>query len=209
MIILKRFIVLEGIDGSGKSTQIRLLKQSLESLGFRVYATREPGGTIIGEKVRAILLDRSNSEMTLRTEALLYAACRAQLVEQVILPRLNLGEVVLCERFLLSSIAYQAYGAGLDRESVLTVNRFACNGVYPGLTILLDLDPYAHRSRIKGTDRIESRGLDYLKRVREGYLQEAKLAPGIKVVDASASVEEVHRSILHEVLAFLNVCTEP
>ncbi|MGB9868204.1 MAG: dTMP kinase [Bacillota bacterium] len=204
MTRVNRFIVLEGIDGSGKSTQIKLLKQSLEDRGFRVFATREPGGTVIGEKVRAILLDKAHSDMKLRTEALLYAACRAQLVEEVILPRLTLGEIVLCERYVLSSLAYQAHGGGLDREWVVSINRFACNGVYPSLTILLDLDPYEHQCRMKGTDRIESRGLEYLRRVREGYLEEARLDPSVRVVSAAASVEEVHCAILWEALSFLS-----
>ena len=205
--VLKRFIVLEGIDGAGKSTQMNLLFRALSQMGLKVFATREPGGTPIGERIRKILLDKACSDMCLRTEALLYASSRAQLVEQVVKPKVNDGYIVLCERYILSSIAYQAYGAGLEVEAVRQMNTFASKGVVPGLTILIDLDP-RFELRARGADRIECRGIDYLDRVRQGYLKLASGDPSIRVVDGRMTIDKVHHEILGLVSAFLNAAEE-
>ena len=146
------FISFEGGDGSGKSTQIQILREFLEERGYDVILTREPGGTPISEKIRSIILDKANSEMDDMTEALLYAAARAQLVSQVIRPALEEGKVVICDRFVDSSMAYQAYARGLG-DSVKTINAFAVGDCMPDLTILLKVNPQVGSSRIGNRER--------------------------------------------------------
>lgn len=199
------FITIEGPDGSGKSTQVRLLAAHLQQQGLPVVVTREPGGTELAEKIRGLLLEISNEAVTPVTEALLYAASRAQHVEHLIKPALARGAVVVSDRFVDSSIAYQGFGRGLGAELVWRINEPALSGILPHLTIVLDIDPGAGLKRLAqrsqesriGLDRLEREALDFHRRVREGFLQVARQFPQrVTVLDAAAPVEEVHRQIV-------------
>ena len=199
------FISFEGGDGSGKSTQIQILREFLEERGYDVILTREPGGTPISEKIRSIILDKANSEMDDMTEALLYAAARAQLVSQVIRPALEEGKVVICDRFVDSSMAYQAYARGLG-DSVKTINAFAVGDCMPDLTILLKVNPQVGSSRIgnRERDRIELASSDVHKKVYEGYLQLEKLYPErIVGIDAADTIENISGIISERIAGLL------
>lgn len=199
------FISFEGGDGSGKSTQIQILREFLEERGYDVIITREPGGTPISEKIRSIILDKANSEMDDMTEALLYAAARAQLVSQVIRPALEEGKVVICDRFVDSSMAYQAYARGLG-DSVKTINAFAVGDCMPDLTILLKVNPQVGSSRIgnRERDRIELASSDFHKKVYEGYLQLEKLYPErIVGIDAADTIENISGIIFERIAGLL------
>ncbi|MDD7130414.1 MAG: dTMP kinase [Firmicutes bacterium] len=199
------FISFEGGDGSGKSTQIQILREFLEERGYDVILTREPGGTPISEKIRSIILDKANSEMDDMTEALLYAAARAQLVSQVIRPALEEGKVVICDRFVDSSMAYQAYARGLG-DSVKTINAFAVGDCMPDLTILLKVNPQVGSSRIgnRERDRIELASSDFHKKVYEGYLQLEKLYPErIVGIDAADTIENISGIISERIAGLL------
>ncbi len=170
------FITFEGPDGSGKSTQVPLLVEYLCSLGYRVFATREPGGTPIGDQIRQVLHDLRNVEMHPHTEILLYAASRAQLVAQEIRPRLERGEIVICDRFADSTLAYQGYGRGLDLPTLRQILAFATGGLQPDLTLYLDvsveagLARRAQASRVGAEwNRLDAAGLEFHRRVRQGY----------------------------------------
>lgn len=192
------FISFEGVDGSGKSTQLRLLLQYLDELGVPYVFTREPGGTPIAEQIRRILLDPANKGMSVITEALLFAASRAEHVARTIRPALEEGKVVICDRFVDSSLVYQALAGGLPPEFVLQINEMATGALRPHRTIVLDVDPEVALTRRQGdgADRIERKALEYHRQVREGYLELARAEPRrVKVVDASRSVEEVQRDI--------------
>jgi dTMP kinase len=199
------FVVFEGGDGSGKSTQIRLLRSAIERTGRKVVVTREPGGTPLGERLREVLLSRAHEGMDVRTEALLYAAARAQHIDEVILPALERGEVVLSDRFVDSSIAYQGAGRELGEERVGQLNRWATRAVEPDLTVLLDLDADDGLERASGEeepDRLESAGSEFHGRVREAYLRRSEVAPErYLVLDASRPVEELHAEIRARVLS--------
>ncbi len=188
------FVTVEGVDGCGKSTQAALLACALEASGREVLALREPGGSRISEKVRGLLLDPANAEMTDTCELLLYEAARAQLVGEVIEPALDRGAVVLCDRFFDSTTAYQAFASGLDQGAVERANRLAVGGCVPALTIVFDIDPglAARRRASRGEDRMEAKGSAYQRRVREGFLAVAEAEPErVRVVDASRPVREV------------------
>jgi dTMP kinase len=187
-----RLIAFEGVEGSGKSTQLELLRRALEGRGREVVVTREPGGTPAGERVRALLLD-PGVELHARAEALLFAAARAELVERVIRPALERGAVVLSDRFLDSSLAYQGGARGLGRGPVEEVNRFATGGLLPDLVVLLDLDPAEGLRRRRGAlDRIEAQDLAFHRRVRDAFLELAAAdAKRFTVVDGAAPVAEV------------------
>ncbi|HEX8862221.1 MAG TPA: dTMP kinase [Actinomycetes bacterium] len=199
-----RLIAFEGVEGAGKSTQLELLRQELEKRGHQVTATREPGGTPAGEAIRAILLDRA-STLDARTEALLFAAARAQLVEQVIRPSLERGEVVLCDRYLDSSLAYQGVARGLGEEPVMEINRFATGGLLPDLVVLLRLDPAEGLARGRGSrDRIEGLDLEFHRKVARGFLDLAEAEPArFAVVDAAAPPEAVAAEVRAAVLSLL------
>ncbi len=201
------FISLEGGDGVGKSTQFELLCRALEGRGIPLVAVREPGGTAIGEKIRTIILDPANREMASGTEALLYAASRAQLVAEKIRPALEQGKVVLADRFVDSSLVYQGHALGLGVEAVAGVNRLATGGLLPGLTLLLDTDPDLAMEKLttaRASDRIERRDRTYRRKVRQGYLALAGADPvRIKVIEAGRPIEDVHRELLGTVLDFL------
>lgn len=194
------FISVEGGDGSGKSTQINKIEAHLRAKGLEVVLTREPGGTPIAEKIRALILDPANSALTARAEMLLYAAARAQHVEEKILPALAEGKTVLCDRFVDSSIAYQGYGRGLG-EAVAAVNTIATGGKAPDLTIFLDISPIAGMARKQqqdghALDRLEQESLAFHERVYEGYLRLAAENPSrIAKIDATKPADAVFAEI--------------
>lgn len=197
------FITMEGPDGSGKTTQIDLLKRYLESKGYDIVIAREPGGTVIGEAIRKIILNKEYQEMSHMTELLLYASARAQLVNQVIRPALTEGKAVICDRFVESSAVYQGIGRGLGVETVYEVNNYALGDVSPKLTIFMDLDAKVGIKRKKHQaelDRMELEDLSFHNRVVEGYRQLAQLYPErIVSVDATLPIEEIHSMIVKEV----------
>jgi dTMP kinase len=193
------FITFEGPDGSGKSTQIDLLKDYLAQGGSETVITREPGGTAIGEKIRKLILDPAHTEMDPTAEALLYAASRAQHTAEVILPALREGRNVICDRYMDSSIAYQGYGRNLG-DSVRIINEIAVMGLIPDLTFLLMLDPEIGRSRINEQwDRLENEKLAYHKAVYEGYVTLAKENSGrIVLINANKEIDDIHREIIEK-----------
>ncbi len=195
------FVALEGGDGAGKSTQVTLLCRALEQSGRTVVRAREPGGTPIGEKVRALVLEHGHGDIDARTEALLFAASRAALVGQVIVPTLERGDVVVCDRYIDSSVAYQGAGRGLGTRAVLDMNLWATDGLRPDLTVLLDVDPAEGRSRRTAgaavEDRLESEPDGFHASIRAAFLNLAHEEPGrYLVLSASEPPEELHRAIL-------------
>ncbi|MBE5942176.1 MAG: dTMP kinase [Lachnospiraceae bacterium] len=197
------FITMEGPDGSGKTTQIELLKKYLEDKGYDIVITREPGGTAISEAIRAIILNKDYQEMSHMTELLLYASARSQLVNQVIKPALAEGKAVICDRFVESSAVYQGIGRGLGVSTVYEVNNYALGEVKPKLTIFMDLDAEEGIKRKENQtelDRMEMEDLSFHKRVVEGYRQLAQLYPErIFQVDATLPIEQIHSMIVEEV----------
>jgi len=210
------FITFEGPDGCGKSTQSRLMAEKLEAAGYRVVYTREPGGTDIGRKIRQIVLSNANEGMSPIAEALLYAADRAQHVFEIIGPTLKAGRVVVSDRFVDSSFAYQGVALNVGMAEVKAANDIATGGLRPDLTILLDVDPRTGISRVKKAkskgqaeaqvDRIEARDLEYHAVVRKAYLDMAAREPDrIKVVDAtSGDVASVHSKVCDIVMGFFS-----
>lgn len=190
-------ISLEGIDGCGKTTQARLLKERLEREAIPHLLTREPGGTAAGEKIRLLLLQQKEHSLTNNTEILLYMAARAELVETVIGPALAAGQLVICDRYVDSTVAYQGYGGGGDRDWIRALNEKAAGNCRPHLTFLFDLSvEEALRRRGSGGDRVEERALSYHRRVRQGYLAIAAAEPErIILIDAAAPAERQHREI--------------
>lgn len=194
------FITLEGIDGCGKTTQARLLTERLESENIPCLMLREPGGTTVGESIRQILLGAAYS-MTLETEVLLYAAARAELVKEAIRPALKAGHLVVCDRYIDSTTAYQGYGAGENLIWIHTLNEKVTGGLAPRLTFLLDLSVEEAALRRGGVgDRIEIRNQDYHERVRCGYLTLSELEPArFRVINASLAPAEQQRIIWQEI----------
>lgn len=192
-------ITLEGIDGSGKTTLIRHLQQVWKD--YPIITVREPGGTLISEKIRAMLLDVENRHITPRTEAFLYAAARSQVVEQLIRPSLQAGKLVLADRYLDSTIAYQGYGRGLDLQFLHTLNQLCTGGLLPDATLLLDIDPHQGqlRRQQEAADRLEKEGRDFQTRVREGYLQLARREPErIRIINAARAFGDVaHEAVMY------------
>jgi len=192
------FITFEGVDGAGKGTQIRLLLEYLQEKGANYIFTREPGGTPLAERIREILLDPAHAGMSVITEALLFAAQRADHTAGVIRPALDAGRNVICDRYVDSSIVYQALAGGLPHEFVAGINEMATGGLKPHRTIVLDISPEVARSRrgVNGPDRIEQKDEAYHEQVRDGYLELARAQPRrYKIVDASRPVEEVQAQI--------------
>ena len=193
------FISFEGPDGSGKTTQISLLNTYLKKKGWDVLTTREPGGTLIGEQVRAILAENGNTSMRPRTELLLFQASRAQLVDEVILPHLARGGILLSDRYVDSTLAYQGFGHELDFEKLSPVIHFATGGLKPNLTLFLDIDvEEGLRRRARGGewDRLDAYNLDFHRRVYAGYLTLMQAEPQRWIrIDASRSVEQVQEAI--------------
>ncbi len=210
------FLVLDGPDGGGKSTQALRLIEWLKGRGFDVVACRDPGGTALGDRLRAILLDRQTVPLAMRSEMLLYMASRAQLVEEVIKPALSAGKIVISDRYLLANIVYQGTAGGLLEEEIAMVGMIATAGLLPDLTIVLDIAPEQAMERLGGArDRIEDRPLFYHERVRAGYLAAANVQAGISgdagenssvypapivLIDASADSDTVFNRIQHAVL---------
>lgn len=199
------FLCLEGLDGTGKSTQIRLLTQWLDDHGFPYVQCRDPGHTTVGEQLRNILLDPQTC-VCMTCEMLLYMAARAQMVHEVIRPALEAGKVVVCDRFLMSTIVYQGHGGGLEPEQIRLVGALATEGLMPDWTAVLDLDPHqAAKRRVGAADRIESRSVEFQQQVRQGYLAEVRRDPQrATLIDASVSPEQVHQQILTEVRRVLD-----
>lgn len=188
-----RFIVLEGIDGSGKSSQVAPLVEWLRGRGHDVVACRDPGATPAGDAIRQILLHRQEIPLGSTTEMLLYMAARAQLVSAVIAPALERGAWVVSDRYLPANIVYQGHAGSLDPETIRSVGGIATGGIAPDLVLLLDLDPAAAALRLdRPLDRLESRGDDFRRRLREGYLREAAAQPArFEIIDAAADMATV------------------
>ena len=204
-----RFIVLDGPDGVGKTTQAARLAEWLRTRGGNVVTCRDPGGTPLGERLRPILLDRHTTPIGMRAEMLLYMASRAQLVDDVIRPALEAGQLVVADRYLLANIVYQGEAGGLDVDLLGRVGKVATDGILPDLTLVLDVPVETARARTSGArDRIEDRPGPYHERVRQGFLRAARLAQGggcpyypapIVVINADADADTVFAHILHEV----------
>lgn len=204
------FITMEGPDGSGKTLQVKSTTEFITSLGHKVFAAREPGGTTIDDQVRSILMDLENTSMKPRTETLLFCAARAQLVEQILRPHLEAGDVVLLDRYADSTLAYQGYGHQNDLNLIRSVLAFATGGLKPDLTLLLDIDPeIGLRRRQEGGgewNRLDAYQLAYHQRVREGYLQMASDEPARwHIIDASQSPDMVQSRIREILSLFLPV----
>lgn len=197
------FITLEGPDGAGKSTIIKLIGDYLKDKGIEFIMTREPGGTIIGEKIRDIILDNENIDMGPETEALLYAASRGQHIHEKISPALKEGKIVLCDRFVLSSLAYQGVGRNLGIKEVKSINDFAIQGIEPDLVLFFHIDAEVSLERktknLEG-DRLEKEGKEFHNKVYNGYMELLNMYPkNIKIIDATKSIEEVLEQSIGEI----------
>ncbi|MFY9176517.1 MAG: dTMP kinase [Caldicoprobacterales bacterium] len=198
------FITFEGPDGSGKTTQINLLKEYLVNKGHDVIVTREPGGTPISEAIRNIILDTRHKEMNAITEMLLYAAARAQHVAQLIKPALDQGKIVLCDRFVDSSVAYQGVGRNLGIEMIEEINKVALQGIVPDLTLFFDIEPEKGLKRGLGrdrkADRLEQEDISFHKKVYQGFCMLCQRYPErFKRINADADIEEIHCQIIYEI----------
>jgi len=193
-----KFIVLDGNEGCGKSTQSQLLREALIGAGLEVVAVRDPGATRLGEQIRAVLLNPDHTDMSMRCEMLLYMAARAQMMTEMILPALLARKVVICDRFVSSTLAYQLGGEGLTADQIRRVADVAIQGRWPDLTILLDMPPDASLARVRrAKDRIEQRPMAYHEQVRKNYLAQADSDPiRFRRVRADRSREEVHAEII-------------
>ena len=197
------FITFEGVEGAGKTTQIERLRGALKELGYSPYVTREPGGEPAAESIRSLLLN-SELNITSTAELLLFLAARAQVTANVIVPRLAAGDIVICDRYVDSTAAYQGYARGHDVEMVGRLNRLAAGGLMPDITILLDLDPAVGLRRQTDRNRMEAESLEFHKCVRQGFLEEArKDSRRFRVVDAAQTPQAVHEQILAAVKPLL------
>lgn len=198
------FLSIDGIDGCGKTTHVSQLENWLQGQGYRVSTCRDPGGTPVGEAIRAVLLD-TKTQIGRRSEMLLYMAARAQLVDQFIKPALKRGDIVLSDRFLLANIVYQGHAGGLNRDSLWEIGRFAVDGIEPDLTFVLDISPAAALARIsRKLDRMERQGGDFRSKLQQGYLDEALRNPDrIKLINADRPVEEIQMELRQMTLACL------
>ncbi|MGB1253444.1 MAG: dTMP kinase [Candidatus Promineifilaceae bacterium] len=202
------FITFEGPEGSGKSTQIRLLAAWLREQGREVVLTREPGGTAIGDQIRGVLHDVDNTAMSASAEILLYSASRAQIVSELIRPALAAGKLVLCDRFFDSTYAYQGYGRGLDMRELRMITEFATGGLAPDLTLMLDIDVERGIARRVDNDeemnRLDLEAIEFHQRVRQGYLDLIKAAPDRwQVVDADRPIELIQAELRQRLSAIL------
>ena len=193
-----RFIVFDGPDGSGKSTQFVRFAAACRQAGLTVCEVREPGGTSIGEQIRQVLLDPDNHDMSLRCEMMLYMASRAQLVEQTIRPALERGELVLADRFISSTLAYQGTAGGMTPEEILAVGRVAVGSHWPDLTVVFDVDERIAATRLNPLlDRMERKGVEFHRRVRQGFLAQAGAEPDrYLVVDATKEADAVTEAMM-------------
>lgn len=196
-----KLITIEGPDGAGKTTQVKKISEYLRTKGFKVLVTREPGGTSLGEKLRKLLLTLEGESPVPEAEALIYAASRAQLVKKVIVPALENGYIVLCDRFVDSSLAYQGWARGLGIKELTDINGWFLKNNWPDLTIILDVDPGQSLKRLrKEKDRLERENLEFHKKVREGFLKVHSIYPNrTRLVDASNNPEQVFEAILFEI----------
>jgi len=191
-----RFIVIDGPDGAGKSTQVKLLAQRLETEGRPVEVFRDPGGTEVGERIRQILLDPALRTMTAAAETFLYMASRSQLVAEKIKPALARGTVVVLDRFLSSTVAYQGAAGGVSRRRILLMAELAIDGAQPDRVVIIDVPPETGLERVGDVrDRMEAKGLEFHRRVREGFLEFARSEPNALLVDGTGTPEEVHEKI--------------
>jgi dTMP kinase len=192
------FFSFDGVDGVGKSTQIKLLADALRQRGREVVACRDPGSTALGEALRKILLDHHGTTIHRRSEMLLYMAARAQLVEEIIRPALAAGKIVISDRFLLANVVYQGHAGGLDRDEICRVGEVTVAGIVPRLTFLLDMPAEQAAQRIqRAPDRMEAQGLGYLESVRQGFLAEARMRPQeILILEANRPPEAIHADVL-------------
>ena len=200
------FITLEGPEGSGKTTAVESAVNSLIEMGYEIVRTREPGGTPIAEEIRNVILDKANVNMDPRTEALLYAASRRQHLVEKVWPALKEGKIVICDRYLDSSLAYQGGARGLGVDNILNINLFATENTWPDLTLLFDIDPEIGLARIasnanREVNRLDLEKIDFHKKVRQTFLDLAKRYPDrFVVIDASLSREEVAKNTLEAIL---------
>lgn len=199
------FITFEGADGCGKTTQLNLLEKYLKDKGLDVIVTREPGAKGLGEKFREILLNYDGI-VSDRCESFLFLADRAQNIDTIVKPAVSSGKIVLCDRHIDSSVAYQGYGRGLDIQQIKNLNTIAAGGMLPDLTLVFDIDIETSMQRVgKDKDRMENSGNEFFNRVRNGYLELAKLEPDrIKVVDSTASIDDIHNKVKNIVFPLLN-----
>ena len=203
------FITLEGPEGSGKTTAVKEAVKKLQEMGYQIVQTREPGGTPISEQIRNVILDKANTAMDPRTEALLYAASRRQHLVEKVWPAVKEGKIVICDRYLDSSLAYQGGARGLGVEEILNVNLFATENTWPDLTLLFDIDPKVGLARIasnadREVNRLDLEKLDFHNKVRATFLQLAKRYPDrYVIIDASQSKEKVASDTLTAILARL------
>lgn len=196
------FITFEGSDGCGKTTQSVLLIKKLKNMGYDVVHTREPGGTVVAEVLRKILLN-PESKISPLTELLLYESCRAQHTEEIITPALQSGKIVICERYADATVAYQGFGRGLDIKMIMNLNKIATNNLVPDLTVYFDSDirKGLARAQLRGKDRLEKENLLFHKRVRDGYIWLVKKFPKRFIkIDANASVKKISKGILNIVV---------
>lgn len=202
------FITFEGPDGSGKTTIATRVVDELRNRGFEVVHTREPGGIDIAEQIRNVILDPKNTKMDGKTEALLYAASRRQHLVEKVYPALDQGQIVICERFLDSSLAYQGYGRQLGFDDILAINAFAIDGTYPDKTIYLDIDEEKGLERIKDRsfkDRLDKESIDFHHRVKEGYQEVLRrFKDRIRIVDASNDIETVTNDCIEVIMGLIN-----
>lgn len=202
------FITFEGPDGSGKTTVAKLVVEKLKEQGFDVVHTREPGGIEIAEQIRNVILDPKNTAMDGKTEALLYAASRRQHLVEKVFPAVKAGKIVICERFLDSSLAYQGFGRELGMDEVLNINLFAIDNTYPDMTIYLDVDEQVGLDRLKNRhfkDRLDQESIDFHHRVSDGYKQVLqRFKDRIQIVDASNDLNTVIDDTLNLILGLIN-----
>ena len=190
------FFVFDGVDGSGKTTQLNRLADWLRELGREVVTCKDPGTTELGEGLREILLHKSETPIHMRSEMMMFTTARTQLVEQIIRPALESGKTVVLDRYVLSTVVYQGHAGALDPVAIRSVNEFATDGLWPDHTFVLDLDTETAMKRLgDDLDRMESRGSEYFEKVRRGFLDEAKKQDDISVIDASQSMDEIAAAI--------------
>jgi len=199
------FISFDGVDGAGKSTQITAFVAWLREQGREVVACRDPGSTALGDQLRAIVLNDTQTPIDRRCEMLLYMAARAQLVEEVVKPALAEGKTVVSDRYLLANVVYQGWAGGLDPQQIWSVGAIATDGVSPDITLVLDIDPAAAANRFdRELDRMESQGQAYLQQVRAGFLAEAERNSTMRVINADRTIEQVQSDIRETVIPYLH-----
>lgn len=196
-----KFVTFEGCEGVGKSKQISMLQEYMLANGIKYYLTREPGGSKISEKIRSIILDKDNANMTDQCEAMLYASARVQLLDEIIKPKLDGCELVICDRYVHSSLAYQGYARGLGYDFVASINAYAMQNFEPDVTIFLDLTPelaFKRKGGVDKGDRVELSGMEFHNKVYAGYKELAKkFGDKFVVIDASGEKEQTHQKIIN------------